>query len=136
MVVFSAETLKRSSSAGTIAKELEAKIGVQTPEQLKEAFGPELYAAYKALDEKRGSILSGRIVKVYGAPRKTEARLLVSVERATGMQPRAVTIVMGQGDVPSEDGPAVSRARDKAVAAGIGAFLLAGFFWLMKRRKK
>lgn len=82
MVVSSAETLKRSSSGGTIGKELEAQIGVQTPEHLQEAFGPELYAAYKALDEKRGSILSGRIVKVFGA------------------------------------------------------FLLAGFFWLMRRRKK
>ena len=136
IVVFSAEKLTRTASAGTIGATLEAQIGKRTPEELTAAFGPELYAAFKALNEKTGSMLSGTMVKVYRSPGKTEARLLVSVEKATGMQPVLINITMGQGDLPAErEAPASgSKFKMEAVIGSAVLFVIA-LFWMLMRRK-
>ncbi|MEO8751194.1 MAG: hypothetical protein ABI624_00790 [Casimicrobiaceae bacterium] len=137
IVVFSAEELTRTASAGTIGATLEAQIGKRTPEELAEAFGPELYAAFKALNEKTGSMLSGTMVKVYRSPGTTEARLLVSVEKATGMQPVLINITMGQGDLPAKREAPTSGSKFKMEAViGSAVLFVISLIWLLMRRKK
>lgn len=135
-VVFSPEKMTRASSAATIAKRLEDQMGQRTPEQLSRAFGPDLYAAYKALNEQKGSILEGTVLKVYGPTGTSEARLLASFDTATGMHPMLLTVAMGQGDVPAEyaGSPASAFPTEKAIVAA-SALLVAAFFWLRRRKQ-
>ncbi len=136
IIVFSAEKLTRTASAGTIGTRLEAQAGKRTPEEMTEAFGPELYATFKALNERTGSMLSGTVVKVYQPPGKTEARLLVSVERAKGMQPVLVNVVMGQGEMPAQPQASTSGSKFKmeSIIGSVVLFVIA-LFWLLRRKK-
>lgn len=125
-VIFSAGDLKKSASAGTIGQQLEAQMGQRTPEQLTEDFGPDLYAAYKALNEKRGSILQGAIVKTYNPVGGADAMLLASVARVEGMQPMLVTFTMGQGEVPAAL-KAQESSRIPSIAIILGILFVATF---------
>ncbi len=133
-VIFRADDLQRHQSAGTIGQQLEAQIGTRSPQELEETFGKELYAAYKALNEKRGSILQGTIVKTYAAPGQPEATLLATVERAEGMQPMMVAFAMGQGDLP----PELKAAQQSWIllAGKLFGVLLVGWFVLSRLRKR
>jgi hypothetical protein len=135
-VIFSAGKMDVSKSAGTIGDQLKAKFGNHTPEQMKETFGPEIYAAYTALNEKHGSILQKTIVKTYGPTGTAGATLLLSINRATGMQPMLISVAMGQGEIPAEyreSEEATTKVISKVISAVL-TFLIAMYFW--RRRKK
>jgi hypothetical protein len=134
-VVFAADKLDRSKSAGTIGEKLAAQVGQRTPQELTEALGPELYEAYKALNEKRGAILQGSVVKTLPAPGKRDLRLLASIERASGMQPAQIVVTMGQGEIPSSlTASASSSGRAERIVAGVLGLAIAAFFWFRRRR--
>lgn len=101
-IVFLADRLQQSRSAGTVGTLLEAQIGKRTPEELTDIMGPELYEAYVALNEKRGAILQGMKVRQYGPLGDQPPLLMVSVEGAEGIQPLLVKITVGQGEMPPE----------------------------------
>jgi MYXO-CTERM domain-containing protein len=135
-VVFAADKLDRSKSAGTIGEKLAAQVGQRTPQELTEALGPELYEAYKALNEKRGAILQGTVVKTLPAPGKRDLRLLASIERASGMQPAQIVVTMGQGEMPSglTASTSSSSGRAERIVAGVLGLAIAAFFWFRRRR--
>lgn len=131
-VVFLADKLKQSESAGTIGTLLEAQVGKRSPQELTEVLGPELYAAFQALNEKRGAILQGTKVKTYGPTGTSDATMLVSIEVAEGMQPMLIKVTMGQGDMPPEVAAAAETRLPLSTlllgALGIG-IALAWFRW-------
>lgn len=133
-VVFLAENLKQSESAGTIGKQLEAQVGQRSPQELTEILGPELYAAFLALNEKRGTILQGTKVKTYGPTGTSDATLLASIDAAEGMQPMLIKVTMGQGDMPPELAAAAETRLPLSTlllgALGIGIALT----WFRSRR--
>lgn len=137
-VLFDAGKLTRSASAGTIGQRLQEQAGQRTPQQLLEVFGPDLYASYQALNQKRGSILQGTVLRQHPAPGKTAPRLLVSVDRASGMQPVLVQVTLGQGDVPPEHRAGAESSGGMSTASKFGAALalpaLGLFVWLRRRR--
>lgn len=135
IVIFKANNLNVDRSAGTLGQQLEALVGQRSPDELTEIFGVELYEAYIALNNKKGAYLAGNITKFYQHDGKTELVLLTSVERANGIQPVMVNVVVGQGDIPAQyqQSSSASLAKDKLVMAII-AFLVGVFFWYIKRR--
>jgi hypothetical protein len=135
-VVFAADKLDRSKSAGTIGEKLAAQIGQRSPQELTEALGADLYEAYKALNEKRGSILQGTVVKTLPAPGKRDVRLLASIERASGMQPAQIVVTMGQGEMPAGLAASASSSSGRAerIVAGVLGLVIAAFFWFRRRR--
>lgn len=134
-VVFAADKLQQSKSAGTIGEKLAAQVGQRSPQELTEALGAELYEAYKALNEKRGAILQGTVVKTLPAPGKRDLRLLASIERASGMQPAQIVVTMGQGEMPSGlAASASSWGRAERIVAGVLGLAVAAFFWFRRRR--
>ena len=134
-VVFSADKLDRSKSAGTIGEKLAAQIGQRTPQELIESMGADLYEAYKALNEKRGAILQGTVVKTLPAPGKRDLRLLASIERASGMQPVNIVITLGQGDMPAGlTASGSSSGRAERIVAGVLGLAIAAFFWFRRKR--
>lgn len=134
-VVFAADKLERSKSAGTIGEKLAAQVGQRTPQELTEALGPELYEAYKALNEKRGAILQGTVVKTMPAPGKRDLRLLASIERASGMQPAQIVVTLGQGEMPAGlSASASSSGKAERIVAGVLGLAIAAYFWFRRRR--
>ncbi|HVK98196.1 MAG TPA: hypothetical protein VM553_00215 [Dongiaceae bacterium] len=133
-VVFLADKLQQTKSAGTIGTQLEAQVGKRTPQELAEVMGPELYAAYVALNEKRGAILQGIKVKKYGPMGNNEPLLLVSVEVAEGIQPLLVKVTAGQGDMPPDiQAAADSELSPSHLAWGALAIFLV-LVWFRRRR--
>lgn len=134
IVIFNPRNLNIDSSAGTLGQQLEALVGQRSPEELTEIFGAELYEAYVALNNKKGAYLTGNVSRVYQHDSKTELVLLTNVERAKGIQPVMVNVVVGQGDIPAQyqKSSTASLAKDKLVMV-IVAFLFGLFFWYVKR---
>lgn len=122
--------MQSRESAGTIAERLEEISGPRQPEELRQLMGDDLYAAFEALNAGKGRVLIGRRVHRLPAPGKTDAQLLVSVERATGMQPLALTVTLGQGPLPAkfQEKPEDSPFYKAGYAAGISLF-----GWLVMR---
>lgn len=101
IVIFNADAMTVSTSAGTIKQQFDAMFGQRSPEQMKTLLGAELHAAYEAANAGSGRILDATIVKTLPALGKNDGVLLVSVERASGIQPVGVFVTVGQGDVPA-----------------------------------
>ncbi|PUA27243.1 MAG: hypothetical protein B0W54_11595 [Cellvibrio sp. 79] len=134
IVIFNANNLTINKSSGTLGEQLKAQVGERSPEELKEIFGVEMYAAYAALNRKEGSYLTGSMIKTYHPDGKKELILLTSVERANGIQPVLISVVIGQGDIPAQyRNSGNSLAKDKLVAVMI-AFFLGLFIWFIRRR--
>lgn len=136
-VVLQAEAMEASASAGTIGQQLEAIAGPRTSDELRALFGNELYDAYQALNAGSGRILTGRTVKTLPALGSDQGRLLVSVERAGGIQPVLVSVTVGQGDIPAEY-RAAPVSSSSAFRAGklIGILLFFGLIaWFFLRRR-
>ncbi len=127
---FNAGRMDSRESAGTIAQRLEQLAGPRKPEELRSLMGDELFAAYEAVNAGKGRVLGGRLVRRLPAPGRSDAPLLVSVERATGMQPLALKVTVGQGTLPAEfQGKTADSLAYKAGYAGG----LAAFGWLVMR---
>lgn len=131
-VVFMADRLEQSRSAGTIGTLLEEQSGKRSPQELTESMGPELYAAFQALNEQRGTILQGMRVRTYQPPGNPEALLMVSVDSASGIHPLLLKVTVGQGDMPPDIAAAAeTRFSPSTLAGGVLALFLvmAWFRW-------
>lgn len=71
-----------------------------------------------------GRVLVGRAVSRLPAPGASDAPLLVSVERATGIQPLSLKVTVGQGSLPAEwqEKPQDSIAYKAGFIAGLALF--------------
>jgi hypothetical protein len=140
IVVFTPDAMSISSSAGTIQQQFEALYGQRSSEQMKSLLGAELHAAYEAANAGSGRILDGTLVKTLPALGANQGTLLVSVERATGIQPVGVFVTVGQGELPA-DIAARGGAAHSASAFGIGrvfgvlAFLGLLYWFFVARRR-
>jgi hypothetical protein len=137
VVRFTPAGMTVSSSGGTIQQQFEATYGKRDAAQMQALLGPELYAAYQALNAGSGRIFDGSIVKRLPALGKPEGTLLVSVDRATGIRPVGVFVTVGQGDIPPEFGADVagSAAFGAGRILGILAFLGLLYWFFVGRRK-
>jgi hypothetical protein len=116
--------------AGEIAQQLEQLAGLRDPEELKRLMGTELHLAWRDATAGKGRVLGGRLLHRLPAPGTADTRLLISVERATGIQPLAVKVTVGQGSLPShlQERPQDSTAWK--IGYGLGVML---FGWLVMR---
>lgn len=139
-VNFSSDAMTVSTSAGTIKQQFESMFGQRSPEEMKTLLGADLYAAYEATNAGTGRILDGTIIKTLPALGKTEGTLLVSVERASGIQPVGIIITVGQGDPPAATAPADGSPESSfAYWMGrlFGGLLLIGLlYWFFVARHK
>jgi hypothetical protein len=140
IVVFTPDAMSISTSAGTIKQQFEAMHGARSPEQMKTLLGAELHAAYEAANAGTGRILDGTLVKTLPALGANEGTLLVSVERASGLQPIGVFVTVGQGEVPASI-TASGGNPDSSVAYRMGRILgmllfvgLLYWFFVARRR--
>ncbi len=143
VVQFSPDEMTVATSGGTIAQQFEANYGQRTPQELQTTFGAELYQAYEAVNAGTGRILDGIAVKTLPALGKNEGMLLVSVERASGIRPVGVFVVVGQGDIPAEfkkspaSGGDVSSSSAYRLGRTFGILIFIGLlYWLFIGRHK
>ena len=139
IATFTPDAMTISTSSGTIQQQFEAQYGKRSPQELQALMGAELYAAYEATNAGNGRILDGTIVKTLPALGKTEGTLLVSVERASGLQPVGVFVTVGPGEIPAEMKPVESGGPSFAYALGriFGFALLLGLlYWFFIARHK
>jgi hypothetical protein len=128
--IFHADDMESSVSAGTIAQRLEEIAGHREPAELQRLMGAELYAAYESVNAGNGRILTGRLVKRLPAPGRADTPLMISVERAEGIQPLALSVTVGQGALSPEFQPKA----EGSWAYKVGYFAGIAFFgWLVLR---
>jgi hypothetical protein len=140
IVIFNADAMSVSTSAGTIKQQFDAMFGQRSPEQMKTLLGAELHAAYAAVNAGTGRILDGTIVKTLPALGKNDGVLLVSVERASGIQPVGVFVTVGQGDPPAAStggngNPESSPAYWVGRLLGISLFVWLLYWFFIGRHK-
>ncbi len=82
VLIFKASDMKVEKSAGALDEQVKAMIGDRSPEEMRELFGEEMYAAYLALSKKEGSYVIGNITKTYDVGEPEGLNLLTSVARA------------------------------------------------------
>lgn len=136
VVIFKARSLDKVKATKGVSDQLMGKMGDRKPDELKEIFGAEMFAAYDAINKSQGAYVTGAITKEYQTGGKSSLRLLASVSRANGIQPVLVKVIVGQGEVPAaiESFGKKPMPTEKLIAALI-SFAIAGF-WLMRRRKQ
>lgn len=127
---FHAREMQAQKSAGTVAAQLEQIAGHHEPAELRQLMGAELHAAYEAVNAGNGRILTGRSVHRLAAPERSDAPLLIAVERAQGMQPVALKVSVGQGDLPREFQQKTEDTGAWKLDYGLG---LLAFGWLVMR---
>lgn len=128
VVVFTPDAMSVTTSAGTIRPQFEAIHGPRSPEQMKSLLGAELHAAYEAANAGTGRVLDGTLIKTLPALGANEGILLVSVERARGLQPVGVFVTVGQGEVPASI-TASGGNPESSVAYRIGRILACCCSW-------
>lgn len=129
VLIFKASNMKIEKSAGALDEQVKAMIGERSPEEMREIFGEEMYAAYLALSKKEGSYVIGNITKTYNVGEPEGLNLLTSVERARGVQPVVLNVIIGQGDVPEQyRNSFLSSLNAEKLIAAIISLLLALFF--------
>ena len=140
IVKFTPDSMAISTSAGTIKQQFEAMHGQRSPQEIQALLGAEHTAAYVATDAGAGRILDGRGAKTLPALGAKEGRLLVSVERASGIQPVGIFVTVGQGDPPAATTLANGNPESSLtywVGRLFGVFLLLGLlYWFFVARHK
>jgi hypothetical protein len=121
VVLFTPRDMTASTSGGTIKQQFEAQYGTRTAQEMQTALGDPLYQAYIAADAGTGRVLDGTLVKTLPPVGNPDAPLLISVERATGLQPVGLFVTVGQGEIPAEYGAGGSSASASASANGNAA---------------
>jgi hypothetical protein len=140
IVTFTPDAMTISTSAGTIKQQFEAMHGQRSPQEMQTLLGAELHAAYEAANAGTGRILDGTVVKTLPALGTNEGVLLVSVERASGLQPVGIIVTVGQGDPPAATVPADGNPESSIaywMGRLFGVFLLLGLlYWFFVARHK
>lgn len=134
ILIFKVSNMKIEKSAGALDERVKAMIGERSPEEMREMFGEEMYAAYLALSKKEGSYVIGNITKTYNVGEPEGLNLLTSVERARGVQPVVLKVIIGQGEIPAEyrDSFLSSLNAEKLIAAIVS--LLLALFFIFRRK--
>lgn len=134
VLIFKVSNMKIEKSAGALDERVKAMIGERSPEEMREMFGEEMYAAYLALSKKEGSYVIGNITKTYNVGEPEGLNLLTSVERARGVQPVVLKVIIGQGEIPAEyrDSFLSSLNAEKLIAAIVS--LLLALFFIFRRK--
>lgn len=136
---FDAARMTSGESAGTIPAQLERIAGKRDPQQWQAIMGDALYATYEAVNAGRGRILNDQLVRNLPVPDGTDGQLLVAVERASGVQPLALLVVAGQGEIPPELGARGASGGSLAYALGrvAGGLLFLGLlYWFFVARRR
>ncbi len=129
VLIFKASNMKIEKSAGALDERVKAIIGERSPEEMREMLGEEMYGAYLALSKKEGSYVIGNITKTYNVGEPEGLNLLTSVERARGVQPVVLNVIIGQGDIPEQyRNSFLSSLNTEKLIAAIISLLLALFF--------
>lgn len=140
IATFTPDAMTISTSSGTIKQQFETMYGQRSPQEMQSLLGADLYAAYEAANAGTGRILDGTVVKTLPALGKSEGVLLVSVERASGLQPVGIFVTVGQGDPPAVAAPADGNPESSFaywIGRLFGVFLLLGLlYWLFVARHK
>lgn len=140
IVKFTPDAMTVSTSSGTIKQQFETMYGQRSPQEMQALLGAELYAAYEAANAGSGRILDGTVVKTLPALGKTDGVLLVSVERASGMQPAGIIVTVGQGDPPAATTPVDGNPESSFgywMGRLFGGLLLIGLlYWFFVARHK
>jgi hypothetical protein len=130
MVVFDSGRMTLTKSAGTIQQLLERDGHKRSPEEWKALMGPDLFAAYEAVNAGTGRVAEETLTKTLPSFGRSEGTLQVSVERASGAQPLMLVVTVGQGSIPSSLLP----APESTAAYKFGYLLgLAALGWLVMR---
>lgn len=132
VAIFKARDLKVNKSSGALGNQLSVIAGERKPEELREMFGEEMYAAYEALNKQEGVYVSGNVTKTYDVKGSKGLLLSAGVTRAKGIQPVVINVVIGQGDIPEQYQGNSSLVIEKLIAAIIS--ILIAVVWLIKRR--
>lgn len=134
ILIFKVSNMKIEKSAGALDERVKAMIGERSPEEMREMFGEEMYAACLALSKKEGSYVIGNITKTYNVGEPEGLNLLTSVERARGVQPVVLKVIIGQGEIPAEyrDSFLSSLNAEKLIAAIVS--LLLALFFIFRRK--
>lgn len=99
--LFVAGDLMVSISGGTVDEQFESSFGTLDEDELRGFWGDEMYEAYVAVNAGSGRILQGIIHRELPPLQHGEPTLLVSVERAQGIQPTGLMVSVGQGAIPA-----------------------------------
>lgn len=139
MVEFTPDEMTVGTSGGTIEAQFEANYGKRSPGEMQSLLGAELFQAYQAVNAGNGRTLDGTIVKRLPPLGETAGTLLVSAERASGIQPVGVIITVGQGEIPAElagGGEASSMPYRIGRVLGIAAFIGLMYWLFIGRTRK
>lgn len=135
MAIFDSGRMKLTKSAGTLQQILESDGHKRSPEEWRALMGPEMFAAYEAVNAGTGRVAEETLTRSLPSFGKSEGILQVSVQRAQGAQPLALIVTVGQGDIPGSLLPPTESTRAYRFGYLLG---IAAFGWLVMRmfRKK
>jgi hypothetical protein len=130
MAIFDSGRMSLTKSAGTIQQLLERDGHKRSPEEWKALMGPDLFAAYEAVNAGTGRVAEGTLMKTLPSFGKSEGILQISVERASGAQPLMLVVTVGQGDIPGSLLPSTESTAPYKFGYLLG---IAAFGWLVMR---
>lgn len=122
-VLFEPRDLEVTESAGTIDDQFEAQFGKRSEAELRTTWGDAMYDAYVAVNAGTGRLLNGTANRELPPLKDGDPILLVSVERAEGIQPAGLMVTVGQGDIPPELQPNVESTGAFQFGLGLGKML-------------
>lgn len=136
MALFGPGAMKVSKGGGSIAQQLESAGQKRSPEEWQKLMGDDMYRAYQAVDAGKGRVLEGKLERTLPLG-SSDGSLIISVERAEGIQPLMVMVVAGQGDMPASlQSTAEGNYAYKVGRFVGGALFLYLLYWLFIGRRR
>jgi hypothetical protein len=133
-VAFSVHEMQKDTSTAEMSERLEGAMAHRARGDLMAALGPGLFNAYEALKRGEGAMLVGTIHKTLPPPGDASLPLLVSVNNATDVQPVALVVIVGQGELSPDLVPPVEEQGAFKLGRVLGILLMLGFgAWLFRR---
>lgn len=141
-LVFRAEEMDALPVSDELQQRVSEQMGDRSDDELREALGDDMFEAYLAVMDGRATPRMATRIREYQFPTDQDLELLVSFPRIVGLQPLALQVEAGQGEVPprlrgmAEGGtPEQRRAMDKLVASAMTLGLIVAFVMWRRRRR-